>query len=650
MAMPSHPTLRRAPRAGAAALAALLACATAASAQARRPHSIDDWMTVTRVSSFTWAPDGRAFFYTSNAGDSGVDEIFRVPTGGGSSVQVTRTAAGERAEPKENLVVSNDGSTLFFTQARYFQNIDNIFSLPVGGGDPRQLTFNDAVIETAPTPSPDGRRIAYFTRTGRGTKIYLLELARGTAWPRLLDVSSKNERDPVWSPDGTRLAFWREGDTWVMPVAGGEAKRVAAPEHGAVGNPVWSPDGTRILVSASGSGFSQLGVVDVASGRITPLTYGQAETSDASWSPDGRWVTYIVNDGLGMSRQVMIAAADGSSPPRALTTGTAIRRTPQFSPDGNTVAYIETTGNRTADIWTIPAGGGTPRQVTNSMGRIDPASLPLPEEVTYAGPDNLRIPALLYKPVGFDPSRKYPVIVLLHGHPGQWNHAMDPEWQFFVERGYVMIAPNPRGSMGFGAGFHDLHVGDYGGTEYEDIMNVVKYLEGLPYIDMTRKATWGGSGGGYMSFWISTQSPEVFQAQVIRAPVSDWKWLAMERYVSPSRFATPTRDPGRAREEFGGAYTDIPERYEERSPLNFVDRVRVPQLLMHGQRDSSVPPNESRRWAQALDSLGRGDQIDYVEYPDEDHTLKRYRATVRDRLERMEVFFAEHLRLPPPAR
>ena len=75
----------------------------------------------------------------------------------------------------------------------------------------------------------------------------------------------------------------------------------------------------------------------------------------------------------------------------------------------------------------------------------------------------------------------------------------------------------------------------------------------------------------------------------------------------------------------------------------------MPQLLMHGQRDSSVPPNESRRWAMALDSLGRGSQIDFVEYPDEDHTLKRYRATVRDKLLRMESFFARHLRLPPPA-
>lgn len=634
--------------AGAAALAAVLAWAPRAGAQAPRPHGIDDWMTVTRVTSFTWAPDGRAFFYTSNAAESGVDEIFRVPAAGGAGVQLSRTPAGTRAEPRENLVVSADGSTLFFTQSRYFQNIDNVFSLPAAGGEARQLTFNDAILETAPAPAPDGSRVAFFSRTARGSKIFLLDL-NGIAWPRMLDPGARTERDPVWSPDGTRIAFWRDGDTWVMPVAGGEAKRVTSGEYGAVGSPVWSPDGTRMLVSSGASGFAQLAVVDVASGALTALTYGQAETSDASWSPDGRSVVYIVNDGLGMSRQVMLAAADGRSPARALTRGTAIRRLPQFSPDGRTLAYLETAGNRAPDIWTIPAEGGAPRQVTNSMGRIDPASLSVPEEVTYPGPDNLAIPALLYKPKGFDPSRRYPVIVLLHGHPGQWNHAMDPEWQYFVERGYVLIAPNPRGSMGFGQGFHDLHVGDYGGTEYEDIMNVLKFLERQPYIDMTRKATWGGSGGGYMSFWISTQAPTTFQAQVIRAPVSSWKWLAMERYVSPSRFATPTRDPGRAREEFGGAYTDIPERYDERSPLTYIDRVRVPQLLMHGQRDSSVPPNESRRWVAGLESLGRRGQIAYVEYPDEDHTLKRYRATVRDKLLRMEAFFAEHLRLPAPA-
>jgi dipeptidyl aminopeptidase/acylaminoacyl peptidase len=616
-ARPVRPGLRPAVLALAAA-GALLADAAQAGAQAPRPYTLDEWMTVSRVSSFAWAPDGSIYF-TSNAAENGTDEIFRVSGDGGPPAKVSRTAPGVRPEPKEGLVVSADGKTLFYTQARYFQNIDNLFAMPAAGGEARQLTFNDAVIETSPAPSPDGKQLAYFTRTGRGTKIHLLDLAAPTAWPRLLDPSAKNERFPAWSPDGRRMAFIRDGDTWITGLDGGEAKKLVRSEHGTVGSPVWSPDGTRVLVSSGGSGFSQLGVVDVATGRLTPLTYAQRETYGGSWSPDGRWVTYVVGDGLGMSRQVM-------------------------------VAYIETTGNRTADVWKVPAAGGEPRQVTNSMGVVDPARLSVPEEITYPGVDNLAIPAMLYRPRDFDPRKKYPVIVGLHGHPGQWNHTMDPMWQFWVQRGFVLVAPNPRGSVGFGQGFHDLHVGDYGGTEFEDVMGVVKWLEQQPYIDMTRKATWGGSGGGYMSFTIAAHAPGVFQAQVIRAPVSDWKWLAMERYVSPSRFATPTRDPQRAREEMGGAYTDIPERYEERSPLNYVENVVTPQLLLHGMRDSSVPPNESRRWAERMRELGKGDLITYVEYPDEDHSLKRYKDTVRDRLDRERAFYAEHLRLPELAR
>lgn len=88
------------------------------------------------------------------------------------------------------------------------------------------------------------------------------------------------------------------------------------------------------------------------------------------------------------------------------------------------------------------------------------------------------------------------MIVRLHGHPGQWNHSFEMMRQFFVDRGFVVVAPNPRGSRGFGQGFHDLHIADYGGVELRDVMGVVGYLEGLGYIDMSRKATWGGSGGG----------------------------------------------------------------------------------------------------------------------------------------------------------
>lgn len=623
--------------------------AAPAGQQRRAAYTLDDWMTVTSVGSFTWSPDGAALYYTSDAGDSGTDEIFRIPAAGGQPTQISTNPAGERPEPKSNIELSRDGKTIFYTTAQYFQNIEDIYRLPATGGPATRLTFNDAIIETEPRISPDGKTLAYFARTSRGTKIHLLDLQTTPAWPRLFDSSSTRfERNPSWSPDGKMLAFTRDGDIWLREVSGGEARRLV-PEEYPRGNasPVWSPDGRKVAFTNGSSGFDQIGIIELATGKVTPLTYGPYDHGDVAWSPDGASVVYV--RGNGMTRDLMLASADGTGAHKALASSRAIRRSPQFSPDGRTIAYVETTGNRAADIWLMPSQGGTPRQLTNSMGKINPADLTVPEEVTYPGPDNLKIPALLFKPKDFDPTRKYPVVVQLHGHPGQWNHSMNMTWQYFIQKGFVFIAVNPRGSVGFGDGFHDLHVGDYGGTEYEDCMAVLDYLKTLPYIDMTRKATWGGSGGGYMSLAIATNSPGTFQAQVIRAPVSSWKWLAAERYMSPARFATSTREPGRAREEFGGAYTDLPERYDERSPLNFVEKVAAPQLLMQGLRDSSVPPNESKRWVKRMRELGKGDLIEYVEYADEDHGLSRYRATTRDMLVRIERFLFDHLKLDKPA-
>jgi dipeptidyl aminopeptidase/acylaminoacyl peptidase len=222
---------------------------------------------------------------------------------------------------------------------------------------------------------------------------------------------------------------------------------------------------------------------------------------------------------------------------------------------------------------------------------------------------------------------------------------MDLIGQYFVQQGFVLIYPNPRGSRDFGQGFHDLHIGDYGGTEFEDVMNVLDYLSELPYVDMSRKATWGGSGGGYMSFVIATEAPRAFQAQVIRAPVSSWKKLAIDRYAASGRAWTPTRTPRRERSEFGGPEVEIPEEYYQRSPINFVESVEVPQLLFQGLRDSSVPPIQSQMWVARMHELGKSNLIDYVEYPDEDHSLRRYRATVRDRIERMQQFLGQHLNI-----
>lgn len=611
-------------------------------------YTLDDWMTVSRVGSFVWAPDGGTIYFTSNAAPSGTYEIFRVSSDGGAPVQLSRNRADVRPEPVSDLSVSRDGRRLIFTSARYFQGYDNIYTLPTSGGVPEPVTFNDAVIETGPDLSADGRTLAFFARTRRGTRIYLKDIESPTAWPRaLLPDPEHGERYPVFSPDGRRLAFSRGGDIWVTDVNDPAPRRIIEGAYaGGNGSPVWSPDGSRIAFTTDRSGFSQVGVVDVASGTVTPITLTPQEHGSVSWSPDGRWLALVRNTGLGMSQEVVIVAADGSGDERVLSRGEGMRSSPEFSPDGRWVAFLETTTTRTRDIWKAPVSGGEPVQVTSSMGRVDPADLSEGEEVTYPGADNLPIPTMLFKPWDFDPARKYPVIVRIHGHPGQWNQSMDLMDQYFLERGFVIVKPNPRGSRDFGQGFHDLHIADYGGAEFDDIMRVLPFLESLGYVDMTRKATWGGSGGGYMSFVISTKAPDAFEAQVIRAPVSDWGLLAIDRYGASGRAWKPTREPRRERSEFGGSEEEIPEEYHDRSPINFVENVTVPQLLLQGLRDSSVPPRQAQVWADRMRELGKDDLLTYVEYPDEDHGLRRYKATVRDRIERMERFFAEHLRLP----
>ena len=642
----------RAPRRRFHATAAVL-IVLAGAVPGSHAQSLDDWLTVSRVGEFAWSVDGEHIFYTSNADDSGTRAIFRVGSDGSAPQRLGWPPPDVRPEPARSLRVSPSGEELVFVSTRYYQGYDNLWRLSVSpsGGEPRPITFNDAVIETAPTLSADGRTVAYQVRTSAGPRIFLRDLADPRAWPRLFTMGGENETSPRFSPDGRSIAYSSSGDIRIRTLGGDERRVVVDPAiGGGNGGFVWSADATRLAFTNSRSGWAQVAVVRIETGEVTPITWEERQHGDISWSPDGRWLSFTRSDESGFSNQVVVASSDGMQAPREITRGNGMRAQPRFSPDGDELAWIEQADTRTPDIWKTSWNDGvwgeTPTQLTHSMGRIDPARLSEAEEAYYPGPDNLPIPTLLYRPRDFDPSRRHPVIVRLHGHPGQWNHSFEMMRQYWVQRGFVVAAPNPRGSRGFGQGFHDLHIADYGGVEFQDVMNVLPFLEGLGYVDMSRKATWGGSGGGYMSLVIATEAPDAFEAQVIRAPVSDWRLLANDRFAASGRHWTAGRTPSRERSEFGGPYEEIPEEYDRRSPVNFVEAVEVPQLLLQGLRDAAVPPRQSQVWAERMRVAGKGDLLTYVEYPDEDHSLRRYKATVRDMLERMDAFFTRHLRLP----
>jgi acetyl esterase/lipase len=294
----------------------------------------------------------------------------------------------------------------------------------------------------------------------------------------------------------------------------------------------------------------------------------------------------------------------------------------------------------------VAVAGGEPRQVTRSMGRIDPARLPVPEEVTFLAPDNLPIPTMIIRPAGFRADGRYPVLVRLHGHPGQWNHGFEVMDQYFADRGYIVIKPNPRGSRGFGQGFHDLHIADYGGAEFQDVMAVIPYLRSLGYADMDRLVTEGGSGGGYMSFVIATEAPTAFRAQAIRAPVSDWGLIAIDRFA-----ASGGRGPLRGSPGGSGRSSAVPGG----------DPRRVPPPLPHPLRGERGGAPVAHAWAPgqrgappAVHGLGGPDAGTGEGLP---HHLRGVpgrgplpapvQDTTRDRLQRMERFWSTS---PAPVR
>ena len=246
------------------------------------------------------------------------------------------------------------------------------------------------------------------------------------------------------------IAFSRGGDIRIRSLEGHEQHVVVDPAiGGGNGGFAWSPEGRRFAFTNARSGWAQVAVVDAGNGEVTPITYAEREHGAVSWSPDGRWLVFTRSDASGFSTQIAVAPADGTGAIREITAGKGRRSQPRFSPDGDELAWIEQSDTRTPDIWKTAwhdgEPGARPVQVTNSMGRIYPARLSEAEEVYYPGPDNLPIPTLLYRPHDFDASRTYPVIVRLHGHPGQWNHSFEMMRQYWVQRGFVVVAPNPRG-------------------------------------------------------------------------------------------------------------------------------------------------------------------------------------------------------------
>ncbi|MGH9787850.1 MAG: alpha/beta hydrolase family protein, partial [Candidatus Acidiferrales bacterium] len=267
--------------------------------------------------------------------------------------------------------------------------------------------------------------------------------------------------------------------------------------------------------------------------------------------------------------------------------------------------------HRPAEVYTSGVETGEAQQLSHiNDARVAELDMSPAESFTVTGAEGATVQSWLIKPPGFDPSKKYPVVVLIHGGPqGTFGDDFHYRWsgQLFAAPGYVVVMPNPRGSPGWGQKFVDEITGDWGGKVYTDIMNVVDHVEKLPFVDKTRMCAGGGSYGGYMANWILGHTTR-FRCLVSHAGV----YNLTSMYGATEELWFPEW-------EFRGTPWTNKETYDRWSPHNFVPNFKTPTLVIHGQLDYRVPFEQGLELFTTLQRQGIRSKLLY--FPDEGHWI-----------------------------
>ncbi len=517
------------------------------------------------------------------------------------------------------------------------------------------------------TPAYSGAKIIYtitenvpgetFAVAVSGGAPKLLPAGGGFGGPRWIDASH-------FVADRTSADFKRRTTT-VVDVASGDSKvlhedveeKFWSMTGDAGGNALPSPDGKWVAFLSDRDGWDHLYVMPSAGGTPVQITKGKFEAWRPAWSPDSARIAFDANepDRYG-DRHLYVATLNGDpahATIAAITSGRGTDIAPRWSPDGSRLVYQHTDPHNSADLYVVnvpPSGPGSaaPVQSTAKLVRlsdsmpagIDRSIFVEPEMVHYAGPDGQQVPAWLFVPKNLDRSKKHPAIVWIHGdginqnYDGwhvQRNYAVYYSFhQYLLQKGYVVIAPDYRGSIGYGRDWRTGVYMDVGGKDAKDAWMAANYLRTLPYVDMDRLGVWGLSYGGFFTLIAATDQPKLFRAAVDVAGVVDYAMYYEDPYHggwTASRIGTPAEHP------------DV---YANSSPLSHVDRLERPLLVLHGTADVNVPYLHSVRLIDELLKKGKGGLVSFMTYPGEFHYFTREHV-LRDAWHRVEAFFDANL-------
>ena len=579
---------------------------------------------VASASAPRWSPDGHRIAFTTG------DQVWTMDSAGGGLKQVTNISTGA-ADP----VWSPDGRWIAFTsevfpdcaedecnRRRNAEREENKVKAHVVSG----LLYRHW------TTWKDGKRTHVFVVASGGGAARDLTPGDFDAPP----FSLGGPPDYAFSPDSKELAFTRNSDRleatstnsdiFVVSVAGGVPRRLTGDNKGADSSPVYSPEGRYLAYRSQATPMFEsdrwrLILYDRQTNRTRELLPKfDAYVEGFTFSPDGKSI-YFVSGERGQQPIFVVSVGDGSV--KKLIGG--FNDDVKVSQDGRVLVFARSTSTNPTEIYTARLdgivahgqGGDQAVQLTHTNdAAMQQYGLRPAEGLTWEGAGGTRIYGYLFKPADFDPSKKYPLVVLIHGGPqGAWGENWGYRWnpQVFTNAGYIVFQPNPRGSTGYGQQFTNEISGDWGGKAYTDILNGVAKVVALPFVDKSNVAAAGASYGGYMVNWIlgHNDDPRVhFKTLVSHAGVFNLTSM----YGVTEELWFPEW-------ELKGTPWDNPEMYERWSPHRFAKNFKTPTLVTHGEIDYRVPVGEGLQLFTYLQRQGVESRL--VVFPDEGHWIMK---------------------------
>ena len=626
-------------------------------ARVEKSLSIEKLYMTRQVGGSTWSPDGKTVAFVSNL--SGRNNLWLVPSEGGWPMQLT--VSNER---QTSPTWAPDGKWIAYMSDYDGDEQWDIFLVSPKSGQVVNLTHTREIAEQSPAWSPDGRFLAYMVKP-RTSSVFEIDvydtvlrdvkhLTTGTAKDRM-NVA------PIWSADGQFIVYTQEqakgtdANIFLVDVANARST-LLTPHDGEkifVANDV-SPDGQHVLITSNAAnGYDNAGLLDIATKKIHWLTQEKWEIAGRHFSPDGKSLLYTAN----VEGSVDIYLYDtATSKARALPLPPGLNfpsgGPSPFTRDNSRLLYAHTGPTAPGDLWVYdisdeeakikgtragePAPHDPSHQLTHSLvGGVRAEDMVEPYLVHYPSKDGKwTISAFVYVPHNLPRNGEHPAIVYVHGGPtAQTMNTFNRFVQYMANQGYIVIAPNYRGSTGYGKEFQQANLFDMGGGDLQDVLAAADWIKQTGYVDPKKLILMGGSYGGYMTMMGVTKAPELWAAGIPIVPFVNWftEIQHEDPVLQQSDLATM------------GDLEKNKALYADRSPINFVNQIKAPLYLLAGGNDPRCPKEEAQ---QVVDAVKKsGGVVEYKVYENEGHGFAKVENQI-DAYKRVADFLKAHV---PPA-